>query len=90
MDKLRHERSLLRFAQLFGAWVLKVERALLLLNLILVVDCLENAGAKLGSHLSKYTVCLQRLDDHVLKFVHLCYFVFFLHSRLVGDNVSQI
>ena len=69
---------MLGLAQLFGTRVLEVERALLRLNLVLVVDCLEDTGAKLSSHLSEHTVSLQRLDDHVLKFVHLCLQFFLL------------
>lgn len=48
-----------------------MEVRLALLNLILVVDHLENTGAKLSSELTEDAVCLKSLNDKVFQFVHL-------------------
>jgi hypothetical protein len=58
------------FAQFLGKGVLPVESASLLLNLVLVVNCLEDTGAELCSHLAKDTIGFERLKNKTLQFVH--------------------
>ena len=47
-----------------------MERALACLNLVLVVDDFEDAGAELGAHLAQDSVGLKALDYEVFQFVH--------------------
>jgi hypothetical protein len=64
-DHLGGKRRLTVLSQFAGEWVLLVERALTLLNLVLVVDCLKNTGAKLCAHLPYYAVRLKRLNNKI-------------------------
>ena len=66
MDKLGDQSPLSRLTQFSRPGVLKVEGALALLDLVLIVDHFEDAGAELGSDLAQDTIGLQRLDHQVL------------------------
>ena len=70
LDELCAEGCLRVLTHLPREWVLPVEGALLLLDLVLVVDGLEDAGAQLGTHLSEHTVGFERLDDKIFEIVH--------------------
>ena len=65
-DHLGRKRRLRILSQFAGERVLPVERALALLDLVLVVDSLENTVAQLGAHLAEHTVRLEGLNDKIL------------------------
>lgn len=70
-----HSRGALH--DLLGIRIFPVETRLALLNLLLVVDDLKDAGAQLSSQLAQNAVGLQGLDHKVLQLVHCrCYSIY--------------
>ncbi len=51
--------------------VLPVERASLLLNLVLVVDYFKDAGSELSADLAQHSVGFEGLNDEVFEVLHV-------------------
>jgi hypothetical protein len=70
LDQLGAQSRVGVFAQFLGEGILPVESTSLLLNLVLVVDCLEDTGAELCSDLAKDTIGFEGLENKTFEFVH--------------------